>query len=80
MKIIADVTNFDEYNNVAIKVKDIVGADGLNLLVNNAGITTKFTRINMVKLEQMMDNYTINTVAPLMLTKVKNLITDVRFA
>jgi short-subunit dehydrogenase len=66
------VTNFEEYNNVAKKVKDIVGDDGLNLLINNAGITTKFTRINMVKLEQMMDNYTINTVAPLMLTKVKN--------
>jgi short-subunit dehydrogenase len=68
------VTNFEEYNNVAKKVKDIVGDDGLNLLINNAGITTKFTRINMVKLEQMMDNYTINTVAPLMLTKVKKLL------
>lgn len=69
------MTNFDEYNNVAQKVKDIVGDDGLNLLINNAGITTKFTRINMVKLEQLMDNYTINTVAPLMLTKVFNNIT-----
>jgi short-subunit dehydrogenase len=55
---------------VANQVKKIVGDDGLNLLINNAGVTTKFTRLNMVKLEQMMDNFTINTVAPLMLTKV----------
>jgi len=51
-----------------------VGDNGLNVLINNAGITTKFTRINMVKPEQMVDNFNINAIAPLMLTKVLNYI------
>lgn len=44
------------------------------MLFNNAGVTTKFTRVNLVKAEQMMENLTVNTVAPLMLTKVQLLI------
>ncbi|CAB3381223.1 Hypothetical predicted protein [Cloeon dipterum] len=64
-----DVTNFESYNDTAKRVKELVGDDGLNLLINNAGITTKFTRLNMVKLDQIMDNFTVNTAAPIMLTK-----------
>lgn len=41
------------------------------MLFNNAGVTTKFTRVNLVKAEQMIENLTVNTVAPLMLTKVQ---------
>lgn len=48
---------------------DIVKEDGLNVLFNNAGVAPKSTRINMVKVEQLMDTYTTNTVAPIMLTK-----------
>lgn len=48
----------------------MVASDGLNLLVNNAGVTTKFTKLALVKSEQLLDNLVVNTVAPIMLTKV----------
>lgn len=53
-------------------MSDIVKDDGLNVLFNNAGVSPKFTRLNLVKLEQLMDTLTANTVAPIMLTKVSN--------
>ncbi|KAF2904335.1 hypothetical protein ILUMI_01832 [Ignelater luminosus] len=64
-----DVRHFDRYKEFSQKVSDIVKDDGLNVLFNNAGISPKFTRLNLVKLEQMMDTLTANTVAPIMLTK-----------
>lgn len=64
-----DVVNFDGYNHFIGEVENIVGSRGLNVLINNAGIATKFTRINLVKAEQMIENFKTNTVAPLMLTK-----------
>ncbi|XP_059469852.1 C-signal [Neocloeon triangulifer] len=64
-----DVTNFDKYNEISEQAKDIVGDDGLNVLINNAGVTTKFTRLNMVKQEQIIENLIINAVAPIMFTK-----------
>ena len=33
-----DVRNFDSYANFELKVRDIVGHHGLQLLINNAGI------------------------------------------
>ncbi|XP_050663984.1 C-factor [Leptidea sinapis] len=64
-----DVTNTAQYNDIAEQVSKISGEQGLNLLINNAGITTKFTKLNLVKPEQLMENFTINTVAPILLTK-----------
>ncbi|KAL7641193.1 UNVERIFIED_CONTAM: hypothetical protein RMT77_008331 [Armadillidium vulgare] len=64
-----DLWNEDKYEEFATSVTDIVGSDGLNLLVNNAGIAPKSTKINKVTFEQMKDTLFVNTVAPLMLTK-----------
>jgi len=66
-----DVTDFGSYDRVVKNVESIVQDEGLNLLLNNAGISSKFTRINLVKVEQMTSGFMTNTVAPLMLTKVK---------
>lgn len=66
-----DVKDFASYDNFAKQVQAIVKDDGVNVLFNSAGVSTKFTRVNLVKLEQMTDNFLINTVAPLMLTKVR---------
>ncbi|XP_046681651.1 C-factor [Homalodisca vitripennis] len=64
-----DVKDFNAHERIAKEVATIVGQEGLNVLYNNAGISTKFTRVNMVKAEQMLENLTVNAVAPLMLTK-----------
>ena len=52
-------------------MQSIVQDDGLNVLFNSAGVSSKFTRVNLVKVEQMTENFMTNTVAPLMLTKVQ---------
>jgi len=65
-----DVTDFGSYDRVVKDVESIVQDEGLNLLLNNAGISSKYTRINLVKVEQMTSGFMTNTVAPLMLTKV----------
>lgn len=50
--------------------KKVNGA-GLNVLFNNAGISSKFTRLGLVKKQQLTDAFLTNTVAPIMLTKVR---------
>lgn len=67
---VLDLKDWNSHERIAQEVSSIVGNDGLNVLFNNAGISTKFTRVNFVKMEQMIENLTVNTVAPLMLTKV----------
>lgn len=66
-----DLTNFDKYGNLVNQVESIVKDKGLNVLINNAGVSSKFTRVSLVKVQQMSENFTVNTVAPLMLTKVR---------
>lgn len=64
-----DVNNFDSYTKFVDEVEKIVKDDGLNVLINNAGVSPKFTRVGLVKVDQMMDTLKTNTIAPLMLTK-----------
>lgn len=60
------------YNKIFKIVNEVTGDIGLNVLINNAGTSTKFTRIGLVKQEQLTESFFINTVAPIMLTKVCN--------
>lgn len=64
------MTDFESYGNVVKSVESVVQDEGLNVLFNNAGVSSKFTRINLVKVEQMISGFMTNTIAPLMLTKV----------
>ncbi|KAF9822390.1 hypothetical protein SFRURICE_017665 [Spodoptera frugiperda] len=64
-----DVKNTSSFDEVSSQISKIVGEQGLNLLINNAGVTTKFTKLPYVKTEQLLDNLTVNTIAPIMLTK-----------
>ena len=54
---------------MADEVWSIVGEAGLNLLINNAGVSPRSTRIGFVTPEQMAETIAVNTVSPLMLTK-----------
>lgn len=45
--------------------------DGLNVLLNNAGKASESTGIDRLKSEHMIDVFTVNTVSPLMVTKVR---------
>lgn len=64
-----DLTNIPTFAEVSSQISTIVGEQGLNLLINNAGISTKFTKLGLVKEDHLIDNLTINTIAPIMLTK-----------
>lgn len=54
------------------KVADIVKDDGLNVIFNNAGMSPKYTRLGLVKAEHIIETYAVNTLGPIMLTKVSN--------
>jgi len=64
-----DVTNLNSFKDLNDNIKKFCGTDGLNILVNNAGVSPKSTRINLVTPEQMTETFFCNVVAPLMLTK-----------
>lgn len=53
-------------------MSDVVGAQGLNVLFNNAGFAPKSTRLNMTKSDDLVKTLLTNAVAPVMLTKVRN--------
>lgn len=64
-----DVLDHASFGDVAEEVSSIVGDMGLNLLINNAGVSPRSTRINFVSSEQMAETFAVNTISPLMLTK-----------
>jgi len=64
-----DVTDYASFPSLVENVNEIFRDDGLNILINNAGVSPKSTRINMVTEKQMVETFTCNVVAPLFLTK-----------
>lgn len=65
---------YDQLDSLSKLVKEQVGDNGLNLLINNAGVTSKVAKISAVRQQELMENLEINTVAPIMMTKVNLLI------
>lgn len=63
-----EVRDYDKYEKVVDEVKKAVGSEGLNLLINNAGIHIK-ADFHDAKRDDMMEVYEVNVVAPLMLTR-----------
>lgn len=66
-----DVSKFDSFSDVANKVESIVGQNGLNVLLNNAGIgtNTKYHGFGNLKPEDYQRVYNTNTIGPVFLTK-----------
>lgn len=63
-----EVRDYDKYEKVVDEVSKTVGTNGLNLLINNAGIHIK-ADFHDAKRDDMMDVYEVNVVAPLLLTR-----------
>lgn len=68
--------NTETFDKFAEEVEEIVKDDGLNVLFNNAGCAPKSTRINTLKMEQLLETYQVNTVGPIMLTKASSYYCD----
>ncbi|KAF6206158.1 hypothetical protein GE061_017383, partial [Apolygus lucorum] len=60
---------FDKYETFAAQVGEVLKDNGLDLLINNAGIAGSFRRIGLIKSGELMETYVVNTIAPIMLTK-----------
>jgi len=63
-----DVADYASYDAFVQEVGNIVGEDGLNLLINNAGIM-RGNKLSDVDPKNMIENFEVNVVSPLMLTK-----------
>lgn len=63
-----DVVNQDSIEKCAEEVGQLVQDEGLNCLINNAGINV-VADFNTVTAEKMIENFHTNAVAPLMITK-----------
>lgn len=63
-----DVRDYDKYEKIVDQVTKAVGSDGLNLLINNAGIHIK-ADFHDAKRDDMLEVYEVNVVAPLMFTR-----------
>lgn len=66
-----DLKNFESYAELVKNVEETVKDDGLNVLFNNAGVSPRssFLGLKALKASELMDTYSVNCVAPLMLSK-----------
>lgn len=70
--IIPDIRDLDKYDEVGMVVEASTGGQGLNLLINNAGVSSKVAKLSATRKSELLDNLEVNTIAPIMLTKVRS--------
>ncbi|GIX94947.1 c-factor [Caerostris extrusa] len=63
-----DVKDEKSFPVIRQQLEQEIGESGLNLLINNAGIALRNNLENVTK-EAMMENFEVNAVSPLLLTK-----------
>ena len=64
-----DVTAHETHPTLVSQVQQVVGEQGLNLLVNNAGIGKMPRSLQSITPEEMMQHFQTNCVAPLFLSR-----------
>lgn len=64
-----EITNYESFPKIASDIQEIVGEDGLNLLINNAGILPMQRYLEDAQIETMMEAFQVNCVAPMFLTR-----------
>jgi len=67
--ITLEVTDYAAFPALVKKVNDVVGNEGLNLLINNAGMVPQDRDLASVTPEAMRQAYEVNCIAPLFLSK-----------
>ena len=68
-QFLADVTAFASIPAIATKAEHLLEGNGLNLLINNAGIVHRGT-LGEVTLDQMRGTMDVNCMAPMFITQV----------
>lgn len=63
-----DTTDFDALPSFVNKVDELVGDNGLDILINNAGAFLKVSLLEGSS-DDVMENFKINAVAPFMMTR-----------
>ena len=63
------MTDLDSFKGVREEVESELQGDGLNLLINNAGVIHRHDLASVTP-EVMMDCYKVNTIAPLFIVQV----------
>ena len=76
-KFLLEITNGDDIDAAAEKIKSVVNEKGLHLLVNNAGVVNyEHSKLENVTAESLMSTFNVNTVGPAMMTKVSKILTS----
>lgn len=63
-----DTTDFDSLPNFANKIEELVGENGLDVIINNAGAYLKVSLLEGSS-DDVLENFKINAVAPFMITR-----------
>lgn len=63
------MVNEESIKQAVEEVREVVQEEGLNCLINNAGISVP-ANFHTVTAEKLMENFRTNTVAPLMISQV----------
>ena len=68
-----DAQNSHHYEDAASQVnKHISEADGLNLLINNAGINSGGKQLEVQTKEKLIAHFEVNAVSPILITQVSS--------
>jgi len=63
-----DTSDFDALPSLSNKIDEVVGDNGLDVVINNAGVYLKVSLMEGSP-DDMMENFKVNVVAPLMITR-----------
>lgn len=66
-----DVTDFASFDALADQINEIVNDEGLNVIINNAGVFPNKDRSHSTR-DDLMKTFEINSAAPVLLARVSN--------